>query len=61
MGRPVNGDSSSHYDLQDVTGINATASAGVKNAQTAWYIANAPAGDMPGASATAGAGRASSR
>ena len=50
----VNGDTGGHYDLQNIAGANASASASVKNAQGLWYIANFSPGDMPGASATAG-------
>jgi hypothetical protein len=51
----VNGDGGTHYDLQAVYGVQSTASANVKNAQTGWlYPVGAGAGDLPGASAASG-------
>ncbi len=50
----VSGDTSSNYDLQNIAGNNATATAGVKNAAAYWYIPNSTIGDLPGATATAG-------
>jgi hypothetical protein len=51
----VNGNSAAIYDLQAVNGIQSTASASRSNATSGWlYPVGGGAGDLPGASATAG-------